>query len=80
MRSESDIPPADNTEAPPTCYSSSSFQTGHVLIGSNTAQHKINDDKNEPCRATLVDSPEKKNPEKTHDIGNVHDRSTLMLV
>lgn len=79
MRSESDIPPADNTEAPPTCYSSSSFQTGHVLIGSNTAQHKINDDKNESRRATLVESL-KKNPEKTHDIGNEHDRSTLMLV
>lgn len=64
MRSESDIPPADNTEAPPTCYSSSSFQTGHVLMGSNTAQHKINDDKNESCRATLVDSQKKNPPEK----------------
>lgn len=64
MRSESDIPPANNTEAPPTCYSSSSFQTGHVLMGSNTAQHKINDDKNESCRATLVDSQKKKNPLK----------------
>lgn len=50
-------------------------------MGSNTAQHKINDDKNESCRATLVDSQKKKTPpEKTHDIGNEHDRSTLMLV
>lgn len=49
-------------------------------MGSNTAQHKINDDKNESCRATLVDSQKKNPPEKTHDIGNEHDRSTLMLV
>lgn len=49
-------------------------------MGSNTAQYKINDDKNESCRATLVDSQKKKTPEKTHDIGNEHDRSTLMLV
>lgn len=34
-------------------------------MGSNTAQYKINDDKNESCRATLVDSQKKKTLKKS---------------